>query len=798
MGDRGKRAPLMLLGVAALLAGLYGGLRRVGWDMPELRSTLLMAHGPLMVCGFLGTVICLERAVALGRGWGILAPMLAAAGGVMAITGLGTPAAWLALAASVLLLAMFVDFVRKQPAVAMVVMAVASGLWLVGNALWIAGYPLNEVMYWWMGFIVLTIFGERYAFSRMMAPSKTSKWLFGLSNAFVLAGLLVVVVLSARFGAAMVGAGLLAASVWIAFFDISRKTARQTGLPRYVAVSVQLGGAWMIVGGALLVIYRDIPAGPVYDAIVHSVFVGFAFSMIFGHAPLIFPSVLKIPLQYRPYFYLPLVMLHASVLFHILSDLYGLSEGRKWGALLNAAAILLFFAANIASAIGAKRKIKAGTSGAVATVIVVLTLLATAPAGAQEDALARSRDMYQEAIAAYNEKDYGTYLRVMRDIDALRPNHPRVVYMLAGAWALGGNGDEAVAALERLAAMGLIADPSEDADFASIRDSAGFAAVLERFDANARPLGNSVTAVTVPGQKDFIPEGVAYDALTGNFYVGSVYKRAIVEVRPEEARSFGAWERGDGLWSVFALRVDPVRRVLWVCSSAIKQTKWVREDEIGYAGVFKYDLTSRLVVKRFILSNSRGKHLFGDMALSRSGDVYVSDGAEGTIYRVGGVTGVFDRWFESDRFASPQGLAFSDDERYLFVADYSYGIFRIGMKDRSMLLLPAPDDLAIMGIDGLAFYDGDLVVIQNGVRPHRVLRLTLGERMDRITGWETLEANHPDFDEPTLGVVVPGPRRQSAVFYYVANSHWGAFDREGKLRKDADLTPPVILELDLD
>jgi hypothetical protein len=49
-------------------------------------------------------------------------------------------------------------------------------------------------------------------------------------------------------------------------------------------------------------------------------------------------------------------MLHASVLFRILSDLFGLSEGRKWGALLNAAAILLFFAANIASAIESKRK----------------------------------------------------------------------------------------------------------------------------------------------------------------------------------------------------------------------------------------------------------------------------------------------------------------------------------------------------------------------------------------------------------------------------------------------------------
>jgi hypothetical protein len=417
---------------------------------------------------------------------------------------------------------------------------------------------------------------------------------------------------------------------------------------------------------------------------------------------------------------------------------------------------------------------------------------------AQEDPLTRSRDLYQVAIAAYNEKDYGEYLRTVREIDALRPNHPRVVYMLAGAFALNGDGDAAVATLERLANLGLVAEPAEDEDFATIWESEAFNAVLVSFAANGRPVGRSETAFTVPGQHDFIPEGVAYDPLTGNYYLGSVYKRAIVEVRPEEARAFGAWERGDGLWSVFALRVDPVRRVLWACSSAIEQTKWVNENEIGYAGVFKYDLTSRLPVKRFVLSNARGKHLFGDMALTRSGDVYVTDGIERSIYRIGGTTGVFERWFESDRFASPQGIAFSDDERHLFVADYSYGVFRIDTKTRGIRLLPVPDDLTILGIDGLAYYDNSLVVIQNGVRPHRVVRLGLNDRRDRIVNWEVLEANHPDFDEPTLGVVVPGPERKTASFYYVANSHWAAFDRNGKLREDATLSPPIILKLDLD
>lgn len=60
------RFPLMALGMLALLAGVWAGLLRLGWGLPLLRHTLPTAHGPLMVPGFLGTLISLERAVALG------------------------------------------------------------------------------------------------------------------------------------------------------------------------------------------------------------------------------------------------------------------------------------------------------------------------------------------------------------------------------------------------------------------------------------------------------------------------------------------------------------------------------------------------------------------------------------------------------------------------------------------------------------------------------------------------------------------------------------------------------------
>jgi hypothetical protein len=354
--NRTQRMPLLFFAVAALLAGLWAGLRRLGWELPELRPGLMMAHGPLMVCGFLGTLISLERAVALGRSWALFAPLAAGVGGVLGIAGVGGAApAWLALAASVLLFVMYLAFTAKQKAGSMVVMMAGSALWLVGNVAWIAGRPLSEATYWWIGFVVLTIMGERYGFSRMMGASRGSKWVFWLSNALILLGI-VAATLFRNYAVVVLGVGLILGDRWISRYDISRRTLKQSGLPRYVALSIQSGGVWLGAAGMLMVVFRDVPAGPRYDAIVHAVFVGFAFSMIFGHAPLIFPSVLKVPLPYQPFFYVPLVLLHASLVHRVVSDLFNWSYGRKWGAILNAAAIVLFFASNVASAVVSRRR----------------------------------------------------------------------------------------------------------------------------------------------------------------------------------------------------------------------------------------------------------------------------------------------------------------------------------------------------------------------------------------------------------------------------------------------------------
>jgi hypothetical protein len=343
MNNVKARRPLLVLAVVALVAGMWGGLVRMGWQVPPLRPTLVLQHGPLMVCAFLGTLIGLERAVALGRGWGFASPLLCGLGGILAIAGTaGAAPQWLFVAGGALLVAMFAGFVARQRSVSMYVMLLGAVLWTVGNVLWVVGRPLHEVSLWWVGFIVMTILGERWGFSRLVSRTRESAGLFGLGIGVCLAGLAGAGI-HRLFGTLVLGLGLMLLANWFLLYDISRRNLYQGGLPRYVAVAVQTGALWLGIGGLLMAFFGEHPAGVRYDAFLHAVFVGFAFSMIFGHAPLIFPSVLKLPLEYTGSLYAPLVLLHLSLVGRAAGDLAGQTDVRAAGGMLNAVAILAFF-----------------------------------------------------------------------------------------------------------------------------------------------------------------------------------------------------------------------------------------------------------------------------------------------------------------------------------------------------------------------------------------------------------------------------------------------------------------------
>jgi hypothetical protein len=315
-----------------------------------------MAHGPLMVSGFLGTLIGMERAVAFKRAWAFAAPALASVGALLAAFGVSAPVpAFLIVLASIVLVGVHAGFFVRQRTASMAVMGVGAAMWWMGNTLWLSGQPVFEAVYWWMGFVTLTVIGERYGFSRIMAPSPGSRVTFFLANALILAGL-AATLFAPGTGTRVLGVGLVVSLVWVLRHDIIRRTIREPGLTRFVAVSLATGGLWLGVAGVLFFVFGAVPAGPHYDAIVHAVFVGFVFSMIFGHAPIVLPSITNVAVSFTSFLYVPLVLLHVSLLLRVIADLMASMHGRQWSGMLNTAAILLFFATIASSAARSARR----------------------------------------------------------------------------------------------------------------------------------------------------------------------------------------------------------------------------------------------------------------------------------------------------------------------------------------------------------------------------------------------------------------------------------------------------------
>ncbi len=351
-----RRLPLMALTFLALLVGMWAGLVRLGWNLPTLRPTWPVAHGPLMVGGFLGTLISLERAVALNRPPAYVAPVLSALGALALLVGLPLQVAALFLTlGSAGLVLVSVEIVRRQPALFTLTLGLGALAWLVGNLLWALGWPLPALVGWWGAFLVLTIVGERLELSRLLRLSAWGQRAFALAVGLYVLGLALSVV-DINVGVRVTGAGQLALAAWLARYDIARRTVRQVGLTRFIALCLLLGYAWLAVAGVLGVWYGGVTSGPGYDAVLHAVFLGFVFSMIFGHAPIIFPAVTGIPMTFSPRFYLHLALLHFSVLVRVVGGAVNVASWRQLGGLLNALAIVLFLA-NTVMAVRATRRL---------------------------------------------------------------------------------------------------------------------------------------------------------------------------------------------------------------------------------------------------------------------------------------------------------------------------------------------------------------------------------------------------------------------------------------------------------
>jgi sugar lactone lactonase YvrE len=395
-----------------------------------------------------------------------------------------------------------------------------------------------------------------------------------------------------------------------------------------------------------------------------------------------------------------------------------------------------------------------------------------------------------DAIKAYRARDYKAFLADEKRALDLEPGNPRFLYNVACGEALQGNAQEAVRLLDQLLARRLDLGAQTDEDFSKIHGTPEWIGFEARLAILRRPQVSSEVAFRL-SDPTLLATGIAVNPRTGDTYIASVRERKIIRRTKNGSVSDFIKEGQDGFLSGVSLAIDSSRQILYATTAAVPYMVGYRKDDFGRSGVFAFDLKSGKLVRKILLPADGKRHFLNALVVDRQGDVYISDTGLSGIYRLPTTLDDLEVFVPSNVFAASQGLAFSDDEKTLYVADYTDGLWALEMVSKTRRRLKAPPDVWLGGLDGLSRARDAFIAVQIGVKPERVLRIRLDSQGDRITGVEPLEMNHPDYEGPIQGVVA------GSAFFYVANCQLDLGNGEtGEFAADR-ARPTVVLRLPL-
>ena len=395
-----------------------------------------------------------------------------------------------------------------------------------------------------------------------------------------------------------------------------------------------------------------------------------------------------------------------------------------------------------------------------------------------------------EAVKAYQAKDYARFLEYSKRAMNLAPANPRFAYNVACGEALQGNAAEAVRLLDALVTRKLDLGAANDEDFSGIRQTAEWAGFAARLAELRKPVVRSEVAFRLEDPA-LVSTGLTVDPATGDTYVASVRQRKIVRRTKAGSVTDFIHEAQDDFPAGDSLAIDSRRRILYASAAAIPYMRGYHKEDAGQTGIFAFDLRSGKLLRKAMLRPDGRLHILNALEIDRAGNVYVADSGTPGIYRLGARSDALEEFVPASMFRSTQGLAFSTDQKTLFIADYSDGLWAVDVSSRLRRWVEAPAGIWLGGMDGLSRAGADLVTVQIGVRPERVLRLRLDAHGARITAVDTLEMNHPDYSGPIQGAV------SGNWFYYVANSQLALGNPETGAFADERARPTVVLRLRL-
>lgn len=328
---------VMPMAFISMIVGIYCGIIRIGQPLPSGAYLPVGHHGVLMAGSFLGTLICLERVATFPdrRAWftviimALSLPLFVlnqAQYGVLCLLTGSTGYCWIS-----------IRNYRKYKLKGDLIMAIGSVFQLVAYIIFFMTFSYPRAFAGWLLFLVLTIIGERLNLTRFLPVSKKAFY-----EVYFWIGLLLISSFLYHLGSRIiVGLSLAGLAVWLLRHDIVKVNLKQEGHYHFLGLALLLAYLWLAVSGGLSML--EMGNSYLYDAVLHSFFVGFVLSMILAHAPIIFPGLLGIKTTpFHPVMYLWLAGLHASLIIRIYGDMTENFALRKLGGIYNGVFFLVY------------------------------------------------------------------------------------------------------------------------------------------------------------------------------------------------------------------------------------------------------------------------------------------------------------------------------------------------------------------------------------------------------------------------------------------------------------------------
>lgn len=328
------------LALVNLLGALAGGLQRLGSLPPPLAQAGPLAqaqllHGALMMAGFFGSLISLERVVALRRG--IWVPLASGAAGLLALLGWPGWAAGLWILAAAGLIYLYLWATKHRALSLPLAVEASAALALLWAAVAFAQAAAHPARWAWSLFLVLTIVGERRELMRLRPLPPWAGRAFLLAWA-MLAGVALLMGPAPHLAAVLGWAVLGLLALWLLYFDLARLQWRMPGWAGHTAICLLLGYVWLLAA-ALAGLAGQGQAGGIAW---HLLWLGFVFAMVFGHAPIMLPALAGLRPRPSRWALAPLALMGASLLLRSAAVLGGRPSWLALAGLGHGLALLWF------------------------------------------------------------------------------------------------------------------------------------------------------------------------------------------------------------------------------------------------------------------------------------------------------------------------------------------------------------------------------------------------------------------------------------------------------------------------